>query len=145
MMSLKTTALLALQLVLLFRPATSVTTKIVSSHARELGPEPCALVCSGTTGKKTTNWNRWDSNTIYTHVDTSKCGFAPGSIPTVTTTVNVASMSEQITGTAQVAYVGTHGFRIYLHGFVDKAGDITPQYAKDRDYAVNWLAIGFNC
>jgi hypothetical protein len=144
-MFLKSIALLALQHLLLLHPAASVTTKIVSSHARELGPEPCALVCSGTTGKKTTTWRKWDSNSIYTQVNTSDCGFAPGSIPTVTTTVSVAAISSQITGTAQVAYVGTHGFRIYLHGFVDKAGDLTAKYAIDRDYAVNWLAIGYNC
>ena len=139
-MSLLSTTLVLLQLLYL---GGSVTTKIISTHANQLGPDPCALVCSGTSGDKTTNWRTWDRDTVYVNVDMAACGFTY--IPTVTTTLSVAAVSQRITGISQVAYVGTGGFRIYLDGFVDRAGDITAKYAKDRDYAVNWLAVGFNC
>ena len=142
-MSLTSATLLVLHLLVLFSPGSSVTTKIVSSHEKELGPEPCAIVCSGTTGKDTTYWRTWNRHSIYTNVKMTGCGFT--TIPTVTTTVSVAAVSTNVIGAAQVSYVSRENFRLYLHGLVDMEGDLTTKYASDRDYSVNWLAVGYNC
>ena len=142
-MSYKSVSLFAVQLVLLLHAASCVSTKIASTHSGNKGPEPCALVCSGTTGAGRTNWRKWATGEIYLWVDTSDCGFV--SKPTVTTTLSVAVISKRITGTSQVAYESTGGFRVYLQGFVDENGDLSPEYAMDRNYAVNWLAVGYNC
>ena len=142
-MNVKTVSLLAVKLLLLLHLGASVSTKIVSTHRGTMGPEPCALVCSGTTGEGRTDWMKWKTGEIFIWVDTSECGFV--SKPTVTTTLSVAVTSKRITGTSQVAYESAVGFRIYLHGFVDENGDLSAEYAKDRNYAINWLAVGYNC
>ena len=142
-MFLKAIFLLAVQFLLLLNLGAGVSTKIVSTHRGTMGPEPCALVCSGTTGAGRTDWKKWATGEIYLWVDTRDCGFV--GIPTVTTTMSVSVISKRITGTSQVAYVGAGGFRVYLQGFVDENGDLSPEYAKDRAYAINWLAVGYNC
>ena len=61
----------------------SISVKIVSPYKE--GPDPCVLVCAGTTGIGTTRWINHGTHLITT-VDMSECGFV--SLPIVSTTVS---------------------------------------------------------
>jgi hypothetical protein len=104
--------------------------KILSTQDGNLGPAPCALICTGVLSYST-GWvdaNREAYNTI----DYRECGFV--SPPTVTATL--------------------HGWRcpaVYTY-FTDKTGtgvytveDVPASTLISQECDVHWTATGYNC
>ena len=105
------------------------------------GDPKCAKVCSGTTGRTTTDWTDYGGSTgIYKEVDISGCGFVK--IPTVTTSIEGSSSHWEVTGTSAVYGTTTEIFTIYIGA---NRPNTRKGFAAARKWNVEWIAVGFTC
>ena len=120
----------------------SDTASVTVLNGEEANGDPkCAKVCSGTTGRRTTNWVDYSGSTgIQTDVDISGCGFVK--VPTVTTSIEGSSAHWEITGTSAVYDTTTSSFRIYLAA---NRPSTRRGFATARYWNVEWIAVGFTC
>ena len=120
----------------------SDTASVTVLNGEETNGDPkCAKVCSGTTGRRTTNWVDYSGSTgIYTEVDISGCGFVK--VPTVTTSIEGTSVHWEITGTSAVYDTTTSSFEIYLAA---NRPNTRQGLATVRFWNVDWIAVGFTC
>jgi hypothetical protein len=115
----------------------SLEVKIVAPYKK--GPEPCALICAGTTGIGTTAWeNRGDH--IAVTVDMSECGFV--SPPIVSTVVTGDGMTRALTGTGGVYALSSTKFKLIPTRTFEY--DLS-KTAKDLKWRVDWQAVGYVC
>lgn len=106
------------------------------------GEEPSStsnnsIVCSGSTGRTTTNWLNYESDGIYADVNISGCGFL--TVPTVTTSLEGSGDLSKVTGTSSVLFATNTQFRVYIGTYTWIRSD----YAKSQFWNINWLAVGF--
>ena len=105
------------------------------------GDPKCAKVCSGTTGRKTTDWIDFSDTTgIYEQVDIRGCGFVK--IPTITTSIEGYSYHWQVTGTSAVYSATSTSFRIYLGA---NYPGTRKELAIEHLWNIEWIAVGFTC
>jgi hypothetical protein len=115
----------------------AVQVKIVAPY--EAGPEPCALLCAGTTGIGTTPWqNHGDHITV--SVDISDCGFV--SIPILSTVLTGDGYARSVTGSGSIYHLTTKKFmlaptRTYNYDMY--------KIAKEMKWRVDWQAVGYVC
>jgi len=120
-----------------------------SSAGAQLGPDHCASVCSGTTGRTRTDWVSYSKHVIYTEVNITRCGFT--NIPAITTSLEAHRYSQEhdqvynVLGTTSVYGATKSSFRVFLldakYGFaiVDIAA------SKWSKWNIDWIAVGFTC
>ena len=131
--------------------------QILSAHDN-LGPEPCAKTCVGTTTEAATTWEQdhvalsAGHYVIKTTVDISGCGFV--STPIVITsshTGGIASSSHpyigaSTSGQSNVVDLTNDSFTIYLFGFHGKVFEHIPfTIAFGGFWDIHWAAFGFIC
>ena len=107
----------------------------------ENGDPSCAKVCSGTTGRTTSDWVDANYKTgINLNVDISGCGFVK--VPTITTSIEGTSAHWEITGTSAVYSATTESFTMWL-----AANRLNTRrgFATHRKWNVEWIAVGFTC
>ncbi|XP_063692113.1 uncharacterized protein LOC134824260 [Bolinopsis microptera] len=113
---------------------------MIVSGEEEAGEAGCARVCSGTTGRGTTNWIDFSSTGVNLSVDISDCGFVK--VPTVTISVEGNFYLWKSTGLAAVHDTTTTSFSIYVDG---------PKYdpqdgnAESWGWNVEWISVGYIC
>lgn len=103
----------------------------------------CAKVCSGTTGRRTSDWSGGSSHVTLT-VDMSGCGFVR--VPTITTAIEGESYHWKLTGTSSVYSATATSFSVSLRadsGAERSFASITT--ATDNKWNVEWIAVGFTC
>lgn len=110
--------------------------EIVSSE-EEGGNPKCAKVCTGTTGRTSTSWSNRGS-WVNMKVTIQGCGFVK--VPTVTTSIEGTSEHYLVTGASAVYSVTTSSFTICLKGDSNTASN-----ARDYDWNVEWIAVGYTC
>ena len=131
--------------------------QIISVHG-DLGPEPCAKTCVGTTGETTTPWEQ-DLQAINagvailkTTVDISPCRFV--NTPIVTTSLHTGNelpgvgpfIGALVSVQSTVANLNKDSFTIYLYGFHSekfKSFPLIELYGQFWD--IHWSAFGFIC
>ena len=97
---------------------------------------------TGSTPAGRTNWVKFrkkdaQRNGIYVDVDTSSAGF--DSTPQYITSIGGTRDQWLITGASAIYKPSKSGFRVYLH----QVGlGLTPEYANERDWHINWAAFG---
>ena len=136
--------------ILLFTATQQSNLKIITTPG-QLGPEPCACTCVGTTGRETSNWREMASSPgrVWIDVDITACGFL--STPVVTVTLEGAGHHDYLVGTASIFGTSEATFRIILMGEVATAFNPTPLFkptvedAKKFKWNVNWSAFGYDC
>ena len=122
--------------------------KIIKSNG-QLGPEPCAFTCVGTTGRDSTNCNDDRAGRVWTDVDMSACNFVD--VPVLTVTVEGAAHHDYLVGTSSVFFTNNKGFRIHLMGQVltaylpDATWKPVAADAVKYHWNVNWSAFGYEC
>jgi len=95
-------------------------------------------LCTGVSdSSKWVNYAASSIKSIYVDVDTSKCGYK--GTPTYVTSMGGSSNHWTTHGSSEIYVATPKGFRIYI---VKPDVDIDPKYAKDRKWAVNWIALG---
>jgi len=106
----------------------------------ETTAQPTTRLCTGSTDTKSTNWLDYAASSIksiHTAVDTSHCGFK--NTPIYVTSLGGASNHWTTTGASSIYSPTSSGF----HTYVRKVGlGITPAYAQQRNWHVNWVAAG---
>ena len=113
--------------------------KIVAPY--EEGPEPCALICAGTTGIGTTKWTKGSGQDfISVTVDMSNCGFV--SAPIVSTVLTGNGHTRSVIGTSGIYGLTNKKFlivptRIYNYDLYGRAIELK--------WRVDWQAVGFVC
>ena len=120
----------------------AVQTQILNGE-EENSANSCAKVCSGTTGRKVTDYQNYsDGKNVYVDVDMTGCGFAK--IPNVVISVEGSSSHWVAQGTSSVYDTTSTGFRVYLNN--DKAG-VARGYLNAEGYKwnIDWIAVGFTC
>jgi len=135
-------------LLLALHPTSSIELKVVSTHSGNLGHEPCALLCVGTTGSDS-NWYQNSVGHLGIRVNISACAFLEKPV----LTVSVDSMSYDaslVVGTATVLYATKDEFTLRMLGYVHTATmpythRITIDNAAKSTWNVNWSAVGFVC
>jgi len=114
---------------------------VIINGEGEEGHSNCARVCSGTTGRTSTNWIDYSGSTgVYTDVDITKCGFVL--TPTITTSIEGSSTHWEITGTSAVYNASPSKFRIYLAA---NRRNTRKSIAKIYKWNVEWIAVGYTC
>jgi len=116
--------------------------KIVSSQGKA-GNATCARICAGTTERGSTNWmtikaTRGVSQTIYTYVDMTKCGFV--TVPTITTALEGDSKHYTAVGMTSVYRAKKDGFKLYIDSYFGNLGQ-----ANKNKWNVEWVAVGYTC
>ena len=130
--------------------------QIISAHGN-LGPEPCAKTCVGTTAESTTPWQQDIAAAaegvalIKTTVDISDCGFV--STPIVTTSLHTGRNTDPepfigalVSGQSNAADLTKDSFTVYLYGFHSekfKPFLMIEPYGSYWD--IHWSAFGFIC
>merc|ERR1712080_270397 len=114
---------------------------VVNHESSTKYPSNCARVCSGTTGRQTTDWQNYGFQGVYIDVDISDCGFV--NVPTVTTTLEGRSCHYVQHGTSSVYGVASSGFRMYV--VPDKSWLNCDDFEKRGQWNVEWTAIGYTC
>jgi hypothetical protein len=90
---------------------------------------------SGSTTPGATNWIRYSDNGIYLDIDVSAAGFTE--TPKYFTSIGGRSNHWTTQGATSIYNASPNGFRVYVY-----KGGVTPKYANDRDWHINWLAVG---
>lgn len=94
-------------------------------------------IYSGSTSPTQTAWKAYDNTGIEVWVDTSTAGFK--STPLYFVSIGGKAGHWAVTGSNAVYNANKNGFRVYLrwpHG-----GLLTPDYAKDQNWHINWFGI----
>ena len=97
----------------------------------------CRRVCSGTTGRETTNWIQ-PMNSLRVTVDISGCQFV--TTPVVVMSLEGAGNHLAVAGSSSVYRTNTTHFESYIN----RAG-ATINEAKGYGWNVNWIAAGYRC
>ena len=123
--------------------------KIIKSNG-QIGPQPCAFTCVGTTGRYTTKWNISDrTGKVWIDVDISACNFVD--VPVLTVTLDGAGHHDYLVGTSSVFHANKNGFRIQLLGqaptayLPDATWKPVAADAVKLHWNVNWSAFGYEC
>ncbi|NET42125.1 hypothetical protein [Okeania sp. SIO2B3] len=93
-------------------------------------------IASGSTTPCETPWENYNQNGIYLDIDTSGAGFTE--TPLYFTSLGGNGNHWTTMGATSIYKPSPKGFRVYIY----KNGDLTPDYANDRCWYINWMAIG---
>ena len=107
----------------------------------ENSPDKCAKVCSGTTGRRDTDYEAYGNN-VYVDVDMTGCGFVK--IPNVVISLEGSSHHWMALGTSSVYGTTPTGFRVHLNNVNAKVsgGELNAEKYK---WNIDWVAVGFTC
>ena len=118
-------------------------TQILSGE-EENSANNCAKVCSGTTGRRVTDYQDYDDgDNVYVDVDMSGCAFVK--IPNVVISVEGNSSHWTALGTSSVYIATPSSFRVYLansEAGVEKEKLNTESFQWNN---IDWVAVGFTC
>lgn len=95
-----------------------------------------STVCSGHTATGSTTWQTYNSVGVLLDIDTAACGFS--SAPLYFGAITGRSNHWLTTGASSIYSPSATSFRVYIR---DWGGNLTPQLANDRAWAMNWLAL----
>jgi hypothetical protein len=112
--------------------------KIVAPY--KPGPEPCALLCAGTTGIGKTQWTEDHMWGVRATVDMKACGFV--STPIVNAVVVGDSYHRWATGTSAIYYLSKTQFTVKP---ARSNRYDTLSLAKKYNWRVDWQAVGYTC
>ncbi|XP_063680224.1 uncharacterized protein LOC134815602 [Bolinopsis microptera] len=115
---------------------------MIVSGEEEAGEAGCARVCSGTTGRGTTNWIDASSTSVRVSVDISDCGFVK--VPTVTTSVEGNFYHCKATGLAAVYTTTTTSFDMVVGGPSSSYYPVGGR-AASWGWNVEWISVGYIC
>ena len=119
---------------------------VIVSSEEAAGDEECRRICSGTTGRTSTDWVYFNDNPgFYTDVDMADCGFVK--IPTITTSLGGAGYHWRAIGSNAIYSATSTKFRVYLSTEVVESG-INLQdesFAEEKDWNIGWMAVGYTC
>ena len=109
----------------------------------ENSADTCAKVCSGTTGRRVTDYQNYsDGKNVYVDVDMTGCGFAK--IPNVVISVEGSSSHWMALGTSSVYNTTPTSFRVYLKN--DNSGVAKGNLnSESYKWNIDWIAVGFTC
>ncbi|MBO1350947.1 MAG: hypothetical protein EBE86_027890 [Hormoscilla sp. GUM202] len=93
-------------------------------------------IASGSTTPCKTEWVDYNQKGIYVDVDTSAAGFTE--TPLYFTSIGGKGNHWTTSGATSIYSASPTGFRIYIY----KDVSLTPEYANDRCWHMNWMAIG---
>jgi len=100
-------------------------------------PSNDSRVCSGTTGRTTTNWRNYETDGVFVDVDISGCGFL--TVPTVTTSLEGSGENDwKVIGTSAVVSATNTHFQVYI----GEGTWIRSDQAKTNLWNIEWIAIG---
>ena len=107
----------------------------------ENSADTCAKVCSGTTGRRVTDYQAYGSN-VYVDVDMTGCGFTK--VPNVVISVEGSSRHWVAEGTSSVYNSTPTSFRVYLKN--ESSGVAMGNLnAEGYQWNIDWIAVGFTC
>ena len=107
----------------------------------ENSADTCAKVCSGTTGRRVTDYQAYGNN-VYVDVDMTGCGFAK--VPNVVISVEGSSSHWVAEGTSSVYNSTPTSFRVYLKN--ESSGVARGNLnAEGIQWNIDWIAVGFTC
>ena len=115
----------------------------ILSVEEENGPDKCAKVCSGTTGRRITDYQDYhDGRNVYVDVDMTQCGFVK--IPNVVISVEGRTKHWMALGTSSVYDTTSTGFRVHLNN-ADANAPKSQLNTEKYKWNIDWVAVGFTC
>lgn len=109
-------------------------------------------IFAGSTTPGTTNWQPYSNDAappgieagIYVDVDTSEAGFT--STPKYAISLGGINYHWRVTGASSVYYPTPTSFRVYIRfsetDVTSLYPPLTPEFANDRQFHINWIAVG---
>ena len=124
--------------------AESCTDLEIVSSEEAAGDEKCARICSGTTGRTSTDWVYFNENPgFYTDVDMEACGFVK--IPTITTSLGGDGYHWRAIGSNAIFSATSKTFRVYLSTEVAGNNLQDESFAEEKGWHIGWMAVGYTC
>ena len=99
-------------------------------------------IVSGSTEPGNTNWEEYVPNGVKLWIDTSSAEFKE--TPRYFTSLGGDGYHWSTTGATSIYEASPEGFRIYVYkdpAFFQKGEKMGPEYANEKRWHINWLAI----
>ena len=123
------------------KPASNL---VVVSSEEGAGDENCARICSGITGCDWIHYNYFNSNPgAFASVDMRACGFVK--IPTITVSLGGTTWHWKAIGSNAIYSATSTSFSVYLSTEVVGDKTKTESFAKEQEWNIQWMAVGYTC